>query len=177
MKSSSNLVITTTVDLSDALDQGHYYETVTWKMRETPQRAELKSLASLVAVDGQLVLFCPLTPNAILDCLLAGFSRPESEKTEEGAIVNKCHKPSQSSILSVPLKPAPKTTDKGLVDEDSLLKEEDLVKPQNATGCGSEVKKRACKNCSCGLAEQEAKEAPVVKSSCGSVPNYPPFFI
>jgi len=68
-----------------------------------------------------------------------------------------------------------------LIDENSLLEEEDLKKPVGSMTCGPEVqedgqkKKRACKNCVCGLAEQEFMEkqeqelasAPT-KSSCGS---------
>jgi len=65
-----------------------------------------------------------------------------------------------------------------LEDEDALLDEEDLVKPAPASlarpeSCGPS-KKRACKNCTCGLAEQEAAETANqaaianVKSSCGN---------
>ncbi|KAJ1533218.1 Anamorsin [Nowakowskiella sp. JEL0078] len=63
------------------------------------------------------------------------------------------------------------------IDEDSLLTEEDLMKPSIPVDCSadSKGKKKACKNCSCGLAEIEAQEAknevkaaPVVTSSCGS---------
>jgi len=60
-----------------------------------------------------------------------------------------------------------------LEDEESLLKEEDLVAPSKITvvDCGAQSKRRACKNCTCGRAEVEreekkAKEAP--KSSCGN---------
>lgn len=68
-----------------------------------------------------------------------------------------------------------------LVDDSSLLKEEDLIKSaSNASEeCGPQAKKKACKNCSCGLKELEEKEATEkpaaipdttnVKSSCGSV--------
>lgn len=74
-----------------------------------------------------------------------------------------------------------------LVDDSNLLKEEDLVKPSNtAEGeeCGPKAKKKACRNCSCGLKEVEEaaaaasatenKPATVIdttnaKSSCGSV--------
>ncbi|XP_061432191.1 anamorsin-like isoform X2 [Lethenteron reissneri] len=63
-----------------------------------------------------------------------------------------------------------------LIDSDQLLEEEDLRRPDpselKAPSCGP-GKKRACKNCSCGLAEeleQEAtKQKPALpKSSCGS---------
>lgn len=65
-----------------------------------------------------------------------------------------------------------------LVDENELL--DDGIEVTPGAGCGVDPsgaagKKRACKNCSCGLAEMEAAEAngadvppPPVKSSCGS---------
>ncbi|RKP08922.1 cytokine-induced anti-apoptosis inhibitor 1, Fe-S biogenesis-domain-containing protein [Thamnocephalis sphaerospora] len=64
-----------------------------------------------------------------------------------------------------------------LDDEDALLDDEDLAKPTAQSlarpeGCGP--KKKACKNCSCGLAEMEAaEEAAKVQqqaptSSCGN---------
>jgi hypothetical protein len=69
-----------------------------------------------------------------------------------------------------------------LIDTDDLLDDLDLKKPapvEKAFDCGTsnEGKKKACKNCSCGLAEELEKEAsdnqkkntvPAVKSSCGS---------
>lgn len=81
------------------------------------------------------------------------------------------------------------STSAGLIDDSSLLKEEDFVKSSAATGlesagggeeCGPQAKKKACKNCSCGLKEVEEQEAASssentvidtinAKSSCGSV--------
>jgi len=60
-----------------------------------------------------------------------------------------------------------------LVDQDLLLDEEDLKKPDPASlrVCGTTGKKKACKNCSCGFAEElEQKKSQVSqpKSSCGS---------
>ena len=60
-----------------------------------------------------------------------------------------------------------------LIDTDALLKESDLVKPSADSlkaECGpNSGKKKACKGCTCGLAEElEGKKAPAVKSSCGS---------
>nr|CAG4637413.1 EOG090X0FGQ [Ceriodaphnia reticulata]SVE73244.1 EOG090X0FGQ [Ceriodaphnia reticulata] len=87
-----------------------------------------------------------------------------------------------SSILSF-AQPAIWSLSDGLVDdqielinEDDLLDESDLVKPAAETlrVCGTTGKRKACKDCSCGLAEElEAgqTEKPVVNSatsSCGS---------
>lgn len=69
--------------------------------------------------------------------------------------------------------------DDGLIDDDALLTEEDLKKPDPASlkVTGSETKRKACAGCNCGLAEELAKEeretikknTQNVKSSCGSV--------
>lgn len=67
-----------------------------------------------------------------------------------------------------------------LVDSDALLDEDDLKKPDPASlkapscGDGADKKKKACKNCTCGLADeldQESKGKPktdMPKSACGS---------
>ncbi|KAH9515694.1 hypothetical protein Btru_011756 [Bulinus truncatus] len=67
-------------------------------------------------------------------------------------------------------------SDVNLVNEDDLLDESDLKKPDPATlkfDCGSgPAKKKACKNCTCGLAEELEKEKPEATttktSSCGN---------
>nr|CAG4650547.1 EOG090X0FGQ [Sida crystallina] len=64
-----------------------------------------------------------------------------------------------------------------LVDENDLLDEDDLLKPnaESLKVCGTTGKRKACKDCSCGLAEEleneSGKNAVPVKSatsSCGS---------
>ncbi|XP_041048383.1 anamorsin isoform X2 [Carcharodon carcharias] len=69
--------------------------------------------------------------------------------------------------------------DVDLIDSDELLDEADLKKPDPASlramDCGEgKKKKRACKNCTCGLADElggkgsKGVKTPQVKSSCGS---------
>uniref|UniRef100_A0A1B6HMY8 Anamorsin homolog n=1 Tax=Homalodisca liturata TaxID=320908 RepID=A0A1B6HMY8_9HEMI len=69
------------------------------------------------------------------------------------------------------------TVEDDLIDDDQLLEEEDLKKPDPASlrVCGTTGKRKACKNCSCGLAEELASEGagdsapPEPKtSSCGN---------
>jgi len=66
--------------------------------------------------------------------------------------------------------------DDDIIDSDNLLDESDLKKPDPASlkVCGTTGKRKACKDCSCGLAEELAQEsgdfkaAPAQKSSCGN---------
>ncbi|XP_014285968.1 anamorsin homolog [Halyomorpha halys] len=66
------------------------------------------------------------------------------------------------------------TVDDDIIDADELLDEEDLKKPDPASlkVCGTTGKRKACKNCSCGLADELEKETSTVKetpkSSCGN---------
>lgn len=63
------------------------------------------------------------------------------------------------------------------IDPDNLLDEDDLKKPDEKAlrVCSTTGKRKACKDCSCGLAEElmeesgknEVKDVP--KSSCGNV--------
>ena len=61
-----------------------------------------------------------------------------------------------------------------LMDDTTLLSQEDLVKPDPATlrVCGTTGERKACKDCSCGLAEElDSGKEPTKKdftSSCGS---------
>jgi len=65
-----------------------------------------------------------------------------------------------------------------LVNEEDLLDEEDLIKPSSESlkVCGTTGKRKACKDCSCGLAEeldaekgiQSTKNTKSATSSCGS---------
>ncbi|CAG4949943.1 anamorsin homolog [Colias croceus] len=64
-----------------------------------------------------------------------------------------------------------KPTDDETIDANNLLDEDDLKKPDQASlkVCATTGKRKACADCSCGLAEElrgETKDTP--KSSCGS---------
>ena len=69
-----------------------------------------------------------------------------------------------------------------LIDDDSLLTEEDKAKPnpESLKVCGTTKQRKACANCSCGLAEELEVEATQkikentqnAKSSCGNVCNH-----
>lgn len=64
--------------------------------------------------------------------------------------------------------------DEEMIDADDLLDEEDKQKPapESLRVCATTGKRKACKDCSCGLAEElesdTKKKAPIQKSSCGS---------
>ena len=64
--------------------------------------------------------------------------------------------------------------DVDLIDEDELLDEEDMVKPDQSTlrVCGTTGKRKACKDCACGLAEELEAGGEIktksFNSSCGS---------
>lgn len=72
------------------------------------------------------------------------------------------------------------TVDDDLMGDDELLSSEDLIKPdpQSLRVCGTTGRRKACKDCSCGLAEELAAESSganttstsnnAAKSSCGS---------
>ncbi|CAD5211663.1 unnamed protein product [Bursaphelenchus xylophilus] len=110
---------------------------------------------------------------------LAGFEGIETRK-EDLTLFAKAQK-ANFSTKSQPLKLKKKKIDLDLlegegetVQEDELLTSEDLKKPiqPTCTPTNGEKKKRACKNCTCGLAEQEAAEVAAsgagIKSSCGN---------
>lgn len=69
--------------------------------------------------------------------------------------------------------------DDEMINADDLLDEEDKQKPteESLRVCSTTGKRKACKDCSCGLAEELDAEAkgkafdpnPTQKSSCGSV--------
>ncbi|KAK7264139.1 hypothetical protein RJT34_31743 [Clitoria ternatea] len=93
--------------------------------------------------------------------LLAGFS--ETQILQSTGI--KAKKPSWKIGSSFALKKVVKSSPKlridvesDLIDEDSLLSEEDLKKPQlPPSDCEIGSTRKACKNCTCGRAEEEEK--------------------
>lgn len=64
------------------------------------------------------------------------------------------------------------SVDEELINEDDLLDENDIIKPvTNLRVCSTTGKRKACKDCTCGLAEElSGKIAPeeTAKSSCGN---------
>lgn len=113
---------------------------------------------------------------------ISGFTGEVATNNEVGITVS-ASKPQFDSTASALKLPAANivslsAVDDDLVDEDDLLEEEDKVKPsadQLKAACGDasgEKKKRACKNCTCGLADEEEAELKEAqksqKSGCGN---------
>uniref|UniRef100_A0A0D9WB22 Anamorsin homolog n=1 Tax=Leersia perrieri TaxID=77586 RepID=A0A0D9WB22_9ORYZ len=102
--------------------------------------------------------------------LIGGFVEVQasaaSSQDNEHSITIKAKKASWSMGSSFPLKKATKglpkiqiDDDSELIDEDSLLTEDDLKKPQLPVvgDCEVGATRKACKNCTCGRAEAEEK--------------------
>jgi len=149
---------------------------------EPCEESKLGSVKSRLVMAGYTDCQHPITyqnKNAERECYLWRASKP---KFEVGA----------SRLLSFAKKPvveAPAATNGGgntwtlddleddtveLIDEDTLLDQADLVKPdpKSLRVCGTTGKRKACKDCSCGLREElDAGKEPTTKSvtsSCGS---------
>ncbi|CAN4086704.1 unnamed protein product [Withania somnifera] len=97
--------------------------------------------------------------------LLAGFTDTQSSEAGHSIMIT-AKKPSWKVGSSFSIKKVTKSLpkvqiddDSDLIDEDSLLTEEDLKKPQLPSVGDCEVGKtrKACKNCTCGRAEAETK--------------------
>ncbi|XP_025798975.1 anamorsin homolog isoform X4 [Panicum hallii] len=123
--------------------------------------------------------------------LMGGFVEVQastaSSQDNVQSIIVMAKKASWSMGSSFPLKKATKALpkiqiddDSELIDEDSLLAEEDLKKPQLPVvgDCEVGASRKACKNCTCGRAEAEAKVEKLEltaeqinnpQSACGSV--------
>ncbi|KAJ4829863.1 hypothetical protein Tsubulata_013120 [Turnera subulata] len=105
--------------------------------------------------------------------LLAGFLEAQGLQVKSSALLEevqplavKAKKPSWKIGSSFSIKKTTRTSvkvsiedDSDLIDEDSLLTEEDLKKPQlpPVGDCEIGSTRKACKNCTCGRAEAEEK--------------------
>jgi len=98
------------------------------------------------------------------------FAKKVEEKQKKGSSSTKAA--SKKAVWSLDVDED--AEDVELVDPDTLIDEEDLKKPDAASlrVCGTTGKRKACKDCSCGLAEElaDGKEPTkkTVNSSCGS---------
>lgn len=104
-----------------------------------------------------------------IQCMVPNFASGSSAKL---SFASKIKKPAEKKVWS--LMDSDNEGDEDLINENDLLDEEDMAKPDQASlrVCGTTGKRKACKDCSCGLAEElsEGKE-PQKKSftsSCGS---------
>lgn len=159
----------------------------------TPSHSDelLEQLLTLLRPGGQLIVRDARHDTAARRLTLAGFT--SSAAREELGGYCSARKPDFEVGSSAPLKlnlpaAAPSSAaavwtlsgqdalddDLDLLDEDELLDDEDKQKPDPASlrVCGTTGKKKACKDCSCGLAEDlAAGKQPATKSvtsSCGS---------
>ncbi|XP_064553428.1 anamorsin homolog [Drosophila montana] len=142
-------------------------------------------LLHMLKPSGILHLFSYIGPGSSLlqEIKLSGFIN-----CREDAVANTltAEKPGYETGSSARLSFAKKTSsvnvwkisgdDEELIDEEELLDEEDKQKPDPAglRVCSTTGKRKACKNCSCGLAEELESEKTTkavtenAKSSCGN---------
>ncbi|KAK5969468.1 Anamorsin [Trichostrongylus colubriformis] len=134
--------------------------------------AALKALCAVaykaMKIGGTLAVYASeISSNVIARKVRAsGFVTQEDTSVKNGAAVTGT-KPSfdgESVPLNIPTAKKISADDDDIMDENDLLEPEDFVKPAGddlKVNCGEATegkKKRACKNCTCGLAEQEEAE-------------------
>ncbi|XP_057527787.1 anamorsin homolog [Amaranthus tricolor] len=151
------------------------------KARDFPSAPLLAEMFRIMKPDGKILIHltelgADLPSDQIISSLerkilVAGFLEPEVIPQQLDALSGvqsiqvKAKKPSWKIGSSFSLKASkrlPKVQiddDVDLIDEDSLLTEEDLKKPQVPIVGDCEVgsTRKACKNCTCGRAEEEQK--------------------
>ena len=124
-----------------------------------------------------IILDSPNNSSLSVDLLINGFVDPQTVSDTITTARLSAHTLGSSTAVK-PTSAPPKvwklaaTNDlDDLIDPDELLTEEDKTAPDKKTyTCGPKSeKKKACKNCTCGYAEELAgAPAPAVKSACGS---------
>lgn len=130
-----------------------------WTDESAPSRTDLKSLAAKMRVGDRLLLNTSIIHKIpALDLLLAGFSKPD-----------------ETGVCTKRMSDFCETEDQEQIDEDDLLEESDITRKTPSTECDPDAetskqvpKKRACANCTCGLADALDSSEPKT-SACGSV--------
>ncbi|XP_010940333.1 anamorsin homolog [Elaeis guineensis] len=152
-----------------------------WKAPELDLEQWLEEIGRVLKPGGRILVQTPLLSterdklNSTLECklLISGFLEVQALELKSFLSIEdvqyltiKGKKASWTMGSSFPIKKAVKTVPKiqtddesDLIDEDSLLTEEDLKKPQLPPVGDCEVgsARKACKNCTCGRAEAEEK--------------------
>mmetsp|Transcript_31952 Transcript_31952/g.80019 ORF Transcript_31952/g.80019 Transcript_31952/m.80019 type:complete len:260 (-) Transcript_31952:220-999(-) len=153
--------------------------------------ARLAALAAAVAPGGQLRVQEPKqSEDALRKALMfSGFQEAETAGAlSDGAVAVAAKKPSWEAGVKQPLKKRPEAApgkkvwtlaeddedEEEMIDDEHLLTEDDLKRPEAPANDDCEVGKggkKACKNCTCGRAEgamptQEQLDNP--QSACGS---------
>jgi hypothetical protein len=171
----------------------------------TPDQANhnsttLNNYIKLLKPKGNLILANKESTNLESELKLSGYLNVSSDLSDSNLSVFYCEKPNFELGTAKKLSFANKSADQNkqqqttkvwqftqddvqesdLINTDDLLDDLDLKKPTivDKFDCGtsSSGKKKACKNCSCGLAEEleneaadkQKKNVETVKSSCGS---------
>uniref|UniRef100_A0A2N9IGU1 Anamorsin homolog n=1 Tax=Fagus sylvatica TaxID=28930 RepID=A0A2N9IGU1_FAGSY len=139
---------------------------------EFPSDRLFEEISRVLKPGGTILIHKNSSTTPALECklLLAGFLEVEVLKATISSEVQsfgvKAKKPSWKIGSSFAIKKTTKTLpkvqiddDSDLIDEDSLLSEDDLKKPQlpMVDDCEVGSTRKACKNCVCGRAEAEQK--------------------
>merc|ERR1712072_560032 len=131
---------------------------------------------------GRLAVSASAPGQLAMNLMIAGFVDVKTEENEAGVKVT-ANKAGYQTSASAKLKVTPGASvwtvgaddgdDNEMIDEDDLLTQEEIAVKPVLPACGPKSEgKKACKNCSCGYAEELDKavasgEVPV-KSACGS---------
>lgn len=147
------------------------YDAVVIGLVDEPVNIDYEAIQKIMKPNSIVAYFNCKTAEISLDFMINGFV--DCNTLSDSLITAK----TPATLGSSAALNKPKTTwqisndDDDLIDPDDLLTEEDKVpvkKEFYACGPKSE-KKKACKNCSCGFAEEIAGQpAPAIKSACGS---------
>ncbi|XP_031632155.1 anamorsin homolog [Contarinia nasturtii] len=156
------------------------------KVKECLDIPLLATLLKLLKPSGRFAVTPHNNPNDLIESLkLAGFVNisttendvvAEKPKYEVGSAAKLSFGKKETSTNKAANVWKLTDEDNDLINENDLLDEIDKVKPDptNLKVCGTTGKRKACKDCSCGLAEELAVEGSspgkkdLAKSSCGS---------
>ncbi|KJH50761.1 hypothetical protein DICVIV_03108 [Dictyocaulus viviparus] len=161
------------------MDKTNYYDYVCLSVAsDTVLKIFCATAYSAVKVGGTIIVWSPGISSAIVSRKMrtAGFIVGEGSNQNGTKITGT--KPSFDRMsMAITIKPKGKDiVDNDIIDEDTLLEPEDFVKPDGNTlrvDCGENGvtnKRRACKNCTCGLAERLETEKMSLprRSGCGN---------